>query len=343
VANALGVVHSKSMYHMDIKPGNIMLDSQGEVKLIDFGASKQIVAGKNSAISVSTSGFCYTPGYAPGEQVNQLGKNVGPWTDFYALGGTLYNLLTLLPPPSVFDIFEDAEDAFNFPDNVSQHTRQLICWMMRPQIAKRPQSATELLAAIHGGEVPERDHKKNVEPKKPRFEPLADVNDTIIENNDKENISAKVVSNPEPQKKDSAQKSKKPMVIVITAIALLIFIVFGVYGFMSKSDGTSAVPNSITAETDSVAADSVAKAEALAKEDSIKQVQEAARQAEESAKKQAELRARQETAKRNAKQAAAQRQQRHRQTRQTSQSARQTPATPTPQPSKPRISITFKE
>ncbi|MBR7028068.1 MAG: protein kinase [Bacteroidaceae bacterium] len=160
VVEALGVVHAKEMFHMDIKPGNIMIDKNDEVKLIDFGASKQIVAGQNSAISVSTSGFCFTPGYAPSEQVNQMGKNIGPWTDLYAVGGTLYNLLTLSPPPSMSDILEDEEDAFHLPEGVSEHTRQLIVWMMRPQRALRPQSAKELLAAMRGSEVPDKGRKK---------------------------------------------------------------------------------------------------------------------------------------------------------------------------------------
>ncbi len=371
VVDALGVVHGKDMFHMDIKPGNIMLDSKGEVKLIDFGASKQIVAGKNSAISVSTSGFCFTPGYAPSEQVNQLGKNIGPWTDFYAVGGTLFNLLTLLPPPSMSDILEDEEDAFKFPDSVSQHTRQLIYWMMRPQRALRPQSAEELLTAIRGGEVPERRRKKTssvedapvedapveVTPVKSapvksspvKSAPLDETTKLVEEEPKKpepkkeKKQPVKVVDNPEPQQDDTEKKSKKPMVIAIAAIALLIFIVFGVYGFMSKGDGSSVVPDTISvAETDSVDADSVAKAqaaqaeaEAKAKEDSIKQAQEAARQAEESAKKQAEQRVQQEAAKRQAKQAAAQRQQKPKPTRQRSKPASSTPA----KPSKPSSGI----
>ena len=83
--------------------------------------------------SVSTSSaLAFTPGYAPLEQTEQYMKNFGPWTDLYALGATLYNLLTNQTPPSASEILM-SRDPLVFPADVSQRLRDLIAWMMRPR------------------------------------------------------------------------------------------------------------------------------------------------------------------------------------------------------------------
>ena len=91
-----------------------MQNAQGFCWLIDFGASKQLSAQESMTLSTST-GLCYTPGYAPSEQISGSIKRIGPWTDFYALGATLYNLLTNEAPPEVDDVTYEGEAAFHFP------------------------------------------------------------------------------------------------------------------------------------------------------------------------------------------------------------------------------------
>lgn len=93
VLEALDTVHQQNIWHLDIKPGNIMMDKQGHAFLIDFGASKQM-RGADGVSQATSSALCYTPGYAPMEQVEQAMDKFGPWTDFYALGATLFTLLT---------------------------------------------------------------------------------------------------------------------------------------------------------------------------------------------------------------------------------------------------------
>lgn len=82
VLDALEEVHSQGIWHLDLKPGNILVDHNGVVKLIDFGASKQLSAGEG--YTTTTTAMCYTPGYAPTEQVDQKMELIGPWTDLYA-------------------------------------------------------------------------------------------------------------------------------------------------------------------------------------------------------------------------------------------------------------------
>ena len=139
--DALEYVHNQQMWHLDLKSGNILLTETGRPVLIDFGASKQLGIGGASSTSV---GMTYTQGYAPSEQVDQNLDRIGPWTDLYALGATLYNLLSGHTPPMVSEIQEAEADAFEFPKGMSEQMRQLILWMMTPNRRKRPQSVAEV-------------------------------------------------------------------------------------------------------------------------------------------------------------------------------------------------------
>ena len=144
---ALGYVHSQGLFHLDIKPGNMMLESAtGKVKLIDFGASKQMSAQGGATAGTAAA---FTHGYAPAELVNGNLDKVGAWTDLYSLGGALYSLVTATLPPDASDVLNEGEGAFRYPLGVSAPTRRLISWLMQPSYKQRPQSAAEVLAAIN--------------------------------------------------------------------------------------------------------------------------------------------------------------------------------------------------
>ncbi|MCR5680582.1 MAG: serine/threonine protein kinase [Prevotella sp.] len=145
VLSALAEVHRQQIWHLDMKPGNIMIDRQGQVKIIDFGASKQLSA--SGSYATTTTSMCYTPGFAPAEQIDQDIDRIGPWTDLYALGATAYNLLTGLTPPTLSELQEP--DAFHFPVGVSNDMRQLVVWMMNPGRSRRPQSVEEVLSRLN--------------------------------------------------------------------------------------------------------------------------------------------------------------------------------------------------
>ena len=145
---ALKCVHAQGLYHLDLKPGNIMRAADGHCWLIDFGASKQLSAQESQTLSTST-GLCYTPGYAPSEQISGNMKRIGPWTDFYALGATLYNLLTNQAPPEVDDVKYDGESAFHFLSTVSDEMRNLVLWLMQPDYPKRPQTVGRIMTRLN--------------------------------------------------------------------------------------------------------------------------------------------------------------------------------------------------
>lgn len=141
VLDALNTVHQKGIWHLDLKPGNIMLDKQGNAVVIDFGASKQL--NVNDGYSSTSTAMCYTKGYAPSEQMDQNIAKIGPWTDLYALGATLYNMVTFKDPPYVSEIYDG--NVFKYPNSISEKTRKLIQWMMMPSRQKRPQSVNDVL------------------------------------------------------------------------------------------------------------------------------------------------------------------------------------------------------
>lgn len=134
--DALSSVHSQGIYHLDIKPNNIMQDKQGHVYLIDFGASKQLELNGNDKTS---SLITHTPGYAPTEQISQELSKIGAWTDIYALGATLYNLLTNISPSTI-----EAGENPTYPTPVSAEMQELIARMLRTKRSERPQSVNDI-------------------------------------------------------------------------------------------------------------------------------------------------------------------------------------------------------
>ena len=139
---ALDSAHNAGVWHLDLKPSNIMIDKQGFVKLIDFGASKQQRRDGSGATMTNSIVTAYTPGYAPSEQI------FGPWTDFYALGATLYTLLTGDKPAGSYkverDTTTDKYKSLPLLRGLSQTMRELILWLMQPQRQNRPQSVADI-------------------------------------------------------------------------------------------------------------------------------------------------------------------------------------------------------
>ena len=90
ICNAVAFAHSKGIYHMDLKPGNIHCGDYGEVQIIDWGLAGDIFTGNAGQIKG-------TPGYMAPELLSGEGKT-GKAADIYALGGILYAILTLDSP-----------------------------------------------------------------------------------------------------------------------------------------------------------------------------------------------------------------------------------------------------
>lgn len=97
IMESLKTVHSEGLLHRDICPENIFLTKKGEVKLIDFGASRYATTSHSRSLTVIIK-----PGYSPEEQYRSRGDQ-GEHTDVYALSGTLYKMITGKTPPDAME------------------------------------------------------------------------------------------------------------------------------------------------------------------------------------------------------------------------------------------------
>ena len=150
IAEALSYMHSQRMLHLDLKPGNVMLRTDGEAVLIDFGLSKQFNDKGEPESSTTIGGG--TPGYAPIEQANYREDSGGklPVTmDVYALGGTLYKMLTGERPPVASDVMNNELPEQPLRDHgVSDDVIAAIHRAMQPKSRDRYQTVAAFAAAL---------------------------------------------------------------------------------------------------------------------------------------------------------------------------------------------------
>ena len=154
VAKALECAASQSIVHRDIKPDNILLTGQGEPKLADLGLAKQL---SSEDPSVTQSGQSVgTPFYMAPEQARGASDEIDTRTDIYALGGTLFHLVTGQPPYTgdtaatimAKHITEPPPKANRVNPAVSEATTRLITRMMQKRREQRVQTPRELVQQI---------------------------------------------------------------------------------------------------------------------------------------------------------------------------------------------------
>ena len=146
ICDALGYVHSQGKVHLDLKPNNVMIDSpDGRAVLIDFGTSKQY--STDGGVTSTMMGL--TPGYAPPEQCSNDIKDLGAASDIYALGATLYRMLTGNTPVDSLSRSAGTQ-LLPLPPTVSPSVAMAIERAMTLNRNLRPQSAEEFMQIIRG-------------------------------------------------------------------------------------------------------------------------------------------------------------------------------------------------
>ena len=142
-AGALGYLHGRNMNHLDVKPANMMVDHSGKLTLIDFGLSKHY--GDDGRETTMTP-MCISRGYSPKEQYLTGGVSYfSPAADIYALGATLYYLLTGQNPPEAVDT---PLKKLVFPASVPENVKAAIRHAMQYEPEDRTPSAAAFLDEI---------------------------------------------------------------------------------------------------------------------------------------------------------------------------------------------------
>ena len=149
IALAREYIHGLNIMHLDVKPGNIMVAANDKrAILIDFGLAKHY--DKHSGEATSTTPVGLSHGFAPMEQYKLGGvSKFSPETDVYALGATLYYIVTGSLPPQAADI---PEEGISFPTHISSNIRETIKRSMSYLRKDRPHTIKEFLAILNNDE-----------------------------------------------------------------------------------------------------------------------------------------------------------------------------------------------
>lgn len=244
IGAAIAFMHSRNMLHLDVKPGNVMMRKDGTAVLIDFGLSKQYTS--DGEPESSTKVGAGTPGYAPIEQVSyHEGKGFPTMMDVYALGGTLFKMLTGQRPPEASEILNegfptDSLRQLFIPDNIVNS----ISKAMAPLKKDRWQTVDEFVKHLdeHGEHsIYEDTSSENARSESTTF--------------DDRKFSHKLQGDFEDNDEDQTESWFTRNKVVCAVAALLIALVVGLYVMNSKTDKE---PQTAATEQPTQLADSIA-------------------------------------------------------------------------------------
>lgn len=152
-------VHAHKILHLDIKPSNIYIRLDGSPLLLDFGAARQTLTQEKTSLNPM-----YTPGFAAPEQYGHDRDALGPWTDIYGVGASLFACLSGFAPQAAnLRLEEDKQESVKklWSGQYSEHLLELIDWCLKLDPLERPQSVFVVQKALlEKDRVPEVVKKK---------------------------------------------------------------------------------------------------------------------------------------------------------------------------------------
>jgi serine/threonine protein kinase len=144
--DALETLHAQNFLHRDIAPDNIIVRADGTPVLLDFGSARRAVAEASRALT-----GVIKAGYSPNEQYTSNSRLQGPWSDLYALGGTLYRAVTgQAPEEATLRVHDDLMPtaARLASGDYTPHFRAASDACLRVRHSERPQSVQQLRAML---------------------------------------------------------------------------------------------------------------------------------------------------------------------------------------------------
>lgn len=233
VMESVSMIHERGLLHRDISPDNLMLQPDGTLKLLDFGAAKNAADEDEKTMTMVLK-----PGYAPEEQYRSLSAQ-GTWTDVYALCATLYFCITgFAPTDSLQRMYEDTlKKPSELGASIESCQEETLMHGLALRCENRIATVADLLmmfdmrsmTRVGSNQVQNDNSFSEHAPKRKKTRQI----------NESEQIKPSPKRKAESSQMKPGMKLSGPVAVSLIAVVLLMVIVIAVFAGRNQSDGSS--------------------------------------------------------------------------------------------------------